>query len=118
MVKSTSCRVCEKVYNDTGSSYEHRKNIFKRDSDSNCIQTRFAKFNYNLPHENGKSDSICKKCYTSLVTLERADSILVQLQVRAELGVGADEATLENSVEIPTNNVSHFSLSLQYFRLS
>ena len=53
-----------------------------------------------------------------MVTLERADSILVQLQVRAELGVGADEATLENSVEIPTNNVSHFSLSLQYFRLS
>ena len=85
--KSTHCRVCEKPFNDTETSNEHRDNIFKRDKDGNSIQTRYAKFNIILNHDSEESDSICKPCHTNLKALERADSILVNLKVSSELGL-------------------------------
>jgi len=113
MVKSNQRRVCEKVYNDSATSREHRKNIFKRDGDGNSIQTRYNKFNYEISHDNEKSDSICKKCYSDLVALEKADSIIVQLQVNSELGV-TEKGTQEIDTETSQYSVRKNFLSSMY----
>ena len=99
------CRICKRPFNDTSTSKEHRKNIFKRDSDNISLQTRFAKFGLNLQMINDKSHSLCKKCITKLTTLEKADTIL------EELGLKSNQRPQEVPEEVLNSFLSHKSTS-------
>jgi len=100
-----SCRVCKTPYLDSPRYRTPRYNIYKRERENDSISTRFSNVvGMKLEPDPDKSTSMCRPCHSKLVTVEKANKILVEWR--------GENQTIENSVcEKTVSTVYDFSIS-------